>query len=320
MFHAAGFTPIYLFHQHENRGNARTHLPSFVCWPARSLVDQAVAGDLDSLAGIAFAQTCDTVQALTDICRKVMAGMPVYHVGVPANLASPAARAYLVAELKRLREALGNPTDGELHQAYAVYDQTGDLMARLYDRACHLQPSDLYATLRAGHLSPKDTYNQWLASLLDALPENPPRRPRLILVGPHLSDPNVYQVIESAGACVVDDLLDVGHRHFARSGAMNGDPVAALADRILARLPTPTKLHPDRRRDKHLADLVTQKAADGVIFTRQAFCDPHGFDYARLREALKESDIPHLLMELEQTPHVGQMRTRVEAFLETLGQ
>jgi bcr-type benzoyl-CoA reductase subunit C len=320
MFHAAGLTPIYLFHQHENRGNARTHLPSFVCWPGRSLVDQAVAGDLNGLAGIAFAQTCDTVQALTDICRKVMTGVPVYHVGVPANLASPAAQSYLVAELNRLREALGNPTEDALHQAYAVYDRTRQLMAWLYDRAWQLQPTDLYATLRAGLLSPKDTYNPWLASLLDTLPDNSPQRPRLILVGSHLSDPTVYQVIESAGACVVDDFLDVGHRYFARSGAMNGDPVVALATRILATLPTPTKLHPDRRRDKHLVDLVTQKAADGVIFTRQAFCDPHGFDYASMRADLKERDIPHLLMELEQTPQVGQMRTRVEAFLETLGQ
>ena len=152
MFHAAGLTPMYLFHQQNNRGNASTHLPSFVCWPGRSHADQAVAGDLDGLAGLAFAQTCDTVQALTDICRKVLCATPVYHIGVPANLNSPAGRRYLVAELNRLREQLDSPTDDALYRSLAVYDRTCDLMSRLYDRAWQLTPTDLYATLRAGHL------------------------------------------------------------------------------------------------------------------------------------------------------------------------
>jgi benzoyl-CoA reductase/2-hydroxyglutaryl-CoA dehydratase subunit BcrC/BadD/HgdB len=73
------------------------HLPGFACWPGRSLVDQALAGDLDRLAGMAFAQTCDMVQALTDIWRKVMPGVPVYHVGVPLNLAARSAVMHYVA-------------------------------------------------------------------------------------------------------------------------------------------------------------------------------------------------------------------------------
>lgn len=319
MFHAAGLTPLYVFHQSSNRGHARTHLPSFVCWPGRSLVDQAVAGDLDGLAGMAFGQTCDTVQALTDIWRKAMPRVPVYHIGVPANLATQSARDYLITELKHLRQVLGAPSDEALHHSFSVYNRTRELVAQLYDRAAELMPTDLYPSLRAGFLMPKDEYNRLLATLLQQLPATKHSKPRLVLVGPHLSDPVLYQVIESAGGRVVDDLLDIGHRYFATPAAMDGEPVAALADRLLATLPTPTKHHPARRRGDFLVELVGKTRADGVVFARQTFCDPHGFDYAITIAALDRNSIPHLLMELEQTSQVGQMRTRVQAFLETIG-
>jgi benzoyl-CoA reductase subunit C len=320
MFHAAGLTPVYLFHRPGDLGHARTHLPSFACWPGRSLVDQALTGDLDGLAGMAFAQTCDVVQALTDIWRKAVPGVPVYHVGMPVNLETIAARRYLVAELSHLRHALGSFSDDALHQACAVYNRTRELVAHLYARAVDLQPTHLYATLRAGFSMPKDEYNELLAQLLDELPANSFSGPRLLLVGPHLADPALYQVIEAAGGRVVDDLLDVGRRYFAGSVATDGDPIAALADRLLAALPTPTKHHPARRRDDHLIKRISHNQVDGVVFARQKFCDPHGFDYANTKSALDRNGIPNLLIELEQTSQAGQMRTRVEAFLETIEQ
>jgi bcr-type benzoyl-CoA reductase subunit C len=322
MFHAAGLTPVYVFHQSGDRGHARVHLPAFACWPGRSLVDQALSGELDGLAGMAFAQTCDVVQALTDVWRKALPGVPLYHVGVPLSLATEADRAYLSAELERLRQALGGFSDDALRQAIALYDEARALVARLYERAADLAPTDLYAVLRAGFLAPKATYNALLTQLLDELPpakHDAASQARIILAGPHLADPAVYQVIQEAGGRVVDDLLDIGRRYFAGPVGTGGDPIAALGERLLGTLPTPNKHHPTRRRDDYLIELVAQRQANGVIFARQKFCDPHGFDYANLKPALDQAHIPHLLIELEQTPQAGQMRTRIEAFLEMVG-
>ena len=316
VLNAAGMTPVYLFHQADDGGYARAHLPTFTCWPGRSLIDQALAGDLDGLAGIAFGQTCDTVQALVDIWRKAMPAVPVYHVGVPSNLAGAAVRPYFIAELNQLRQALGDLTDDALRQAILVCNQTRSLVGRLYERAADLRPTDLYAALRAGLIMPKVEYNALLAKLLDRLLAAETVAPRLLLVGPHLADPMIYSVLQEAGALVVDDLLDIGHRYYAGAVSEDGDPIVALVDHYLALLPTPAKHHPSYRRGDYLLDLVTGRQADGVIFARQKFCDPHGFDTVPLRSALDEAGIPHLLLELEQTSQIGQMRTRVEAFLE----
>jgi benzoyl-CoA reductase/2-hydroxyglutaryl-CoA dehydratase subunit BcrC/BadD/HgdB len=318
MFHAAGLTPIYVFHRPGDRGHARTHLPSFACWPGRSLVDQALSGELDGLNGMAFAQTCDVVQALTDIWRAAMPDIPIYHVGMPLRLATETARSYLLAELERLRVSLGGVSNDALRRAYVVYNQSRELIGRLYRRAIDLTPTDLYAALRAGFLSPKEQYNALLEELLDELPVSAFQGPRLLLAGPHLADPALYQLIETAGGRVVGDLLDIGHRYHTGSLAVDGDPIGALVDRLLTTLPTPTKHHPERRRDKYLIEMMDRTHANGAVFARQKFCDPHGFDYANARPALRQAGIPHLLLELEQTPQAGQTQTRVEAFLETI--
>ncbi len=323
MFHAAGLTPIYIFHRSGDGGHARMHLPSFACWPGRSLVDQALSGELDGLVGMAFAQSCDVVQALTDIWRKAKPNVPLYHVGVPLSASTKAARAYLNAELQRLRQVLGSFTDDALRQSIALYNDTRALVARLYDQAANLPPTDLYAALRAGLLTPKPTYNALLTELLDELAANPePQFPasRLILVGPHLADPAIYRVIQESGGRVVDDVLDVGRRYFDTAIKTGGDPIAALGERMLDTLPTPNKRHPTRRRDDYLVRLTNLRQADGVIFARQKFCDPHGFDYANLKSALDRANVPHLLLELEQTPQAGQMSTRVQAFIEMVSE
>ena len=102
--------------------------------------------------------------------------------------------------------------------------------------------------------------------------------------------------------------------------AEDGDPLAALADRLLALVPTPTKHHSRRSRAAHLLALVEERGARGVIFARQKFCDPHGFDYVQMAHALEGAGVPHLLIELEQASQAGQLRTRVEAFVEMVAQ
>jgi len=323
LFHAAGFTPIFLFHGREDHSHAQAHLPGFTCWVTRSALDQALAGELSALAGVAFAHTCDAMQALADLWRRAVPELPVFYVAMPLNLAAPAAHPYLLAELQRLRERLehitGQPlSDEPLRESIALYNRTRALVGRLYEVADRLPAPALHAALQAAFLMPKEAYNPLLAELLDALPPPASGSPRLIVVGSELADPTLYQVIADAGARVVDDVLDLGHRYFARPVAETGDPLEALAERALALLPTPTKYHPQRRRDAHLLEVVRERRADGVIFARQKFCEPHGFDFVTLKAALEKAGVPHLLVELEQTPHVGQMRTRVEAFLEMI--
>ena len=325
LFHAAGFTPVYVFHTEEEHSLARVHLPGFTCWVAGSALDQALAGKLDDLAGMALAQTCDTMQGLTDLWQRNVGHIPLFHFAMPTRLSGPAARVFLLAELEDLRQRVQALTgrallDDDLRASIAVYNRTRAIVRDLYGRAVALDPRESYGIVRDAFRQPKEVFAQEAGGRIqDATPTLPlSSAPPLFVVGPSLADPVLFDIIAEAGARVVGDLLDLGERYFALDAAEDGDPLEVLVDRLLALVPTPTKHHSGRSRGAYLLSLAKARGARGVVFARQKFCDPHGFDYAHLVRALEGAGVPHLLVELEQASQVGQLRTRVQAFVEML--
>jgi len=330
LIHAAGWTPVLLRHGREESGRSKAHLPGFSCWVVRSALEQALAGELAGWGGVLFVQSCDALQALGDLWSHAVPEVPGLFLAMPHHLEAPAARPYLLAELGRLRGALGELAGSEigdeaLRASVSLYNRRRQLLCRLHEPAERVDPASLHDALSAAFLMPVELYNPLLEGLLgDLLGQGPPGAPRqgarLFIVGSELADAALYELLGASGARVVGDLLDLGYRHFAGDVDERGDPLDALADHLLGSCPTPTKYHPGRRRADLLLEQVSATRADGVIFARQKFCDPHGFDYVPLKKALDREDVPHLLIELEQTPNLGQMRTRVEAFLEMLAQ
>ena len=325
LFHAAGFTPVFIFHTPDDHGYARAHLPGFTCWIVGSALDQALASNLDKLAGMALAKTCDTTQGLAELWQRNVPHIPFFHFGMPLRLDSPLARVYLLTELRSLRERIqariGHPiSDDALRESIALYNRTRALVRRLYACAADFAPPDLYELVRAAFQVPKETYSTYCESRIANRESHHSTfsAPQLLLVGPALGDPALFDVLNQSKARVVGDLLDLGERYFAIDAAKDGDPLEALADRLLALVPTPTKHHPQRTRKVHLLSLVQDRYVDGVIFARHRFCEPHGFNYVQLAHALDQSGVPHLLVELEQASQAGQLRTRVEAFVEMI--
>ncbi|MBN1976556.1 MAG: 2-hydroxyacyl-CoA dehydratase [Anaerolineae bacterium] len=316
--------PVFLFPVPEDRGLARAHLPGFTCWVASSALDQALAGELDALAGMALAKSCDTMQGLTDLWRRNVPSIPLFHFGMPIRLDGPAAREYLLAELRSLRERVEAQvgwaiSDDDLRESIALYNRTRARVRDLYGRASQFDPRELYALVRTVFQQPKEAFEE-AGSRMQAPSPSLSRSfaLSLFLVGPSLGDPVLFDVIAGAGARVGGDLFDLGERYFAIDAAEEGDALEALADRLLALVPTPTKYRSQRSRADFLLSLVRERGACGVVFARQKFCDPHGFDYAQMVRALDGAGVPHLLVELEQASQAGQLRTRVEAFVEML--
>jgi benzoyl-CoA reductase subunit C len=57
-----------------------------------------------------------------------------------------------------------------------------------------------------------------------------------------------------------------------------------------------------------------------VLFMLLKFCDPHSFDYPYLKDRLDREGVPSMLIEIEdKLPPEGQLKTRFEAFVESLG-
>jgi benzoyl-CoA reductase/2-hydroxyglutaryl-CoA dehydratase subunit BcrC/BadD/HgdB len=326
MIHAAGLVPVRVRGNAEPLRRVDAHLQSFTCALCRSTLDQLLAGQLEFLAGTVFAHTCDALQAQADLWRmNARDDHFVATVMQPAHLATPAARAYLIAELARVRDRLaawgGQPLgDDALRASIALYDETRRLVQASGAVRGRLRAADYFAVLDAAHAMSRDLFNPLLARLLAELETAPERQTsaRLFLTGAVLDEPRLLDLVDELGAGVVGDDLCTGSRHFYGQVGSDGDPLAALADYFLNRPPCPAKYHPAHDPARYVVEQARAAGAGGVVFVVEKFCEPHAFDYALAIPALDRAGLPHLMLEMEQTPSLEALRTRLEAFVEML--
>jgi benzoyl-CoA reductase/2-hydroxyglutaryl-CoA dehydratase subunit BcrC/BadD/HgdB len=70
-------------------------------------------------------------------------------------------------------------------------------------------------------------------------------------------------------------------------------------------------------RSDYIKQMVNDFNVDGVVFQRIRYCDLWGGQLLHLEKEMKESSIPMLSIDREYSlGAVGQLRTRVQAFLE----
>jgi len=310
---------------------ADAHMQSYACSLSRSNLEAQLDGRLDLLDGVVFARKCDTLQNLATIWENLPDGRLIDVMRFPVNPGSAGAAAFLRSEIIRNRDRLGSlfdaqMSDEDLSETIRLFNRLRrGLRTLLSMRASTPKTVGIrtwYTALRASRIVDREEFLEQLEELLDALgePDPEPAAPRLLVTGMIPEPVNVLLELEAQGAVVVDDDLGIGMRSVATDASEQGDPVAALVQQYLSRGPCPT-LHNDAHdRPAYLVDRAERAGVDGVVFFRLKFCDPEAFDYPDCKEALDKAKIPTLLLETEwQSAQTGALRTRIQAFVETLG-
>jgi benzoyl-CoA reductase/2-hydroxyglutaryl-CoA dehydratase subunit BcrC/BadD/HgdB len=151
----------------------------------------------------------------------------------------------------------------------------------------------------------------------------PAETPRILFSGCPMAIPNwkLPWILESSGAIVVGEESCVGMRgmrNLVDDGANDLDGlIDAIVDRyfkIDCAIFTP---NPDRI--AHIEEMVADCHADGVIHYGLQFCQPYLMESIPVEKALREKNIPCLRIETDYGPEdAGQLKTRVEAFIEML--
>ena len=328
IIHAAGAVPIRVTPGTGPDTPADAHLPSHVCGVARGSLTRLLGDGLDSLQGVVFSHTCDTMQCLADVLALARPDIWVDVVGHPTVLDSSGGREYLVAELQRFAGRISQRVGAvisiyELTRSVEIYNHNRNLLGRLRAFREMLSASEYLNVLNAGLLMPKEEHNALLDRLLGELwkGRTQPERsegPRLLISGSFLTDTTVLELIEELGGVIVGDDLCNGTRYVDTLVAKSDDPIAALADRYLRRAPCPCKQSPQRSRSEWILDGVQRSRADAVLFVLEKFCEPHAFDYPHLAEVLEGEGISTMRIEVERVTVLGQLRTRLQAFLERL--
>lgn len=331
---AAGILPLRM----RGTGSTETsdsdrYLGAVNCGFVRHTLDRLLKGELDLLDGVIVTNSCDHIRRLSDVCADTGAVPFCETLDLP-HVDTPESRARLAGQLRSLRARLESVfgirvADEKITDAVRLHNRTRELLSRASNLRREDPPritgSEVLAMSVAAASVPKDKFNPLLEERLAALengagaPGN--RGPRLMVVGGMLDDPAYLEVFESMGAHIVADRLCCGSKTFTGRTSEEGDPIDAIARRMLEEMPCPRMVSEYPQRLASIADAIAECRVDGVVCERLKFCDLWGGEVSMLRQSFRdELRVPLLVLERDYlAAGMGQLRTRAQAFLETLG-
>ena len=149
------------------------------------------------------------------------------------------------------------------------------------------------------------------------------KAPRILVSGCPQAVPNwkLPLIVETSGAVIVGEESCVGERGARNLTDDSGATVEEMMEAIVERyyqvdcaIFTP---NPDRL--AHIEEMAVATRADGVIHYGLQFCQPYLLESIPVEKALEEKNIPTLRIETDYSHEdMGQLKTRIEAFIEQL--
>jgi benzoyl-CoA reductase/2-hydroxyglutaryl-CoA dehydratase subunit BcrC/BadD/HgdB len=146
---------------------------------------------------------------------------------------------------------------------------------------------------------------------------------RVMVSGTPMALPNwkVHNLLESAGAVVVNEESCIGTRYFKdlidETKSTLDEQLEVLTDRYM-QIDCSCFTPNDERIDQILKE-YKESNAQGILHYSLQFCHTYNIEEIKVREACEKEGIPYLSIESDYSPEdVGQLQTRIEAFLEQI--
>lgn len=332
ILYAAGILPVRILGSHEPQDVTEPHIFAMYCPFCRDCLAQGLKGRYDYLDGLMIAQSCLHLRQTFNSWKIHIPLSYTYYLPMPHGVQTKRAQPYLAGELakfqKSIEDWLGKKiTDVDLDRGIEILNTNRRLMKEIYEtRKTSVPPMTgleaMYMTV-SSQMVDKVEHNKVLEETKKELTRRKLNREtgiRLMLIGSENDDTQFVRMVESVGATVVVDDHCTGSRYFWNEVTTDGERLSAIARRYIERPPCPSKDWPERTRITHVMNLVREYGVQGAILIQQKFCDPHELDIPAMKEALEKAGVPTLFLEFDVTVPLGQLRVRVEAFLEIIRQ
>jgi benzoyl-CoA reductase/2-hydroxyglutaryl-CoA dehydratase subunit BcrC/BadD/HgdB len=151
----------------------------------------------------------------------------------------------------------------------------------------------------------------------------PASTPRIMVSGTPMALPNwkLHNIIEKSGAIVVNEESCIGTRYYKdlidESSTTVEQQLEHLTDRYMQI--DCSCFTPNDERMTQVVKEYRESGAQGIIDYCLQFCHTYNIEAVKLRQICKKEGIPFLAIESDYSPEdVGQLQTRVEAFIEQI--
>lgn len=311
--------------------SADAYMSHLTCTFARSCLEFMNKGVFDFLDGMVITNSCDNIRRLYDILREKRPYPFMHFISIPHKAGSDGAMNWYKDEVSNFKENIESffgirISEETLNEAINIHNETRSLLRKLYELRQVVNPpitgAESLSVVLAATTAPKDQYNRLLRKLLEELKGRAGisgYRARLMIVGSEYDDPAYTKIIEDLGGLVVTDTLCFGSRYFWEPVEIQKDLLGGLAKSYLNRPSCPRMSDRVIQRAAFIREMADKFKVDGVILQQIRYCDLWGGEAIYLQRTLEESNIPLLSLEREYTlSSVGQLKTRIQAFLETI--
>ena len=338
---ALGAAPVRLcngFYTDDEIGSE--YLPSKSCPLVKATVG-AFATDhfTDAPDLVVTPTTCDQKTKATGIVEEM--GYPVFEMEFPRVKESEESREYWRRSVRNFTKTLSKQlktklTRGKLKASIRKVGYAQTLYHRLNDLRKMEQPpisgNDMFLVTNAFFFDRTEAWTAAVEQLLEEMEQRVregiaaahKRSPRIVYTGSPPVFPNlkVPLLIEEADAVIVADETCSSNRLFNDMVSVDEwflyDMVDAVADRYLKGCTCPVFTRNDDR-IRRIVELVREFKADGVVYQAFAGCQVYEMEQRSVLAAMEKEGIPILYLESDYSPsHLGQLTTRIEAFVESL--
>lgn len=326
---AAGFHPVRVSGK-EGDGCSDDVLCGNLCPYIKAVADQKMSGALDNLAGVVFTNSCDGMRRLYDAWVKMdTSGKRFnYMIDLPKTVNDLSIK-YYAKLLKNYKEELEKRFDlkltvDDINSSISAYNTVREKVKLFVEKQWNgyiaQSGHEVFSVLKKGMNAVPEKFIEYLNLLLkqkDQIFDNR-KLPSIMLWGGIVEDEGIVKIIEDAGARVVADDLCSGTRYYDAEVAITNDPYLALAERYLTKIPCSRMTNVVERIDNVIKHMK-KCSISGSIYHSLKFCDHSLLDYPLIKKEFAKFNIPLLPLNCDYSKgSEGQIKTRVEAFIEQL--
>jgi len=336
IIHAAGFHPYRVFGVDESAKRADGFMHSNICPYVLSCLDSALDGDLDFLKGAVFINSCDAMRRLYEVYRMQIKTEFTYFMDLPKKNDEQDVLYFqneirdfvkkLNQYIRSLPDSTGESaiTDVSIDNSISTYKKMRNLLKRLHllRKQSSISASDYIKIVNGSVTLPvemfTDELEKYINDLESAQTAHIDKSPRLLLMGNIAHHPEIFELIEESGARIVADFLCTGLRSYDINVLDGDNQIQRLAHAYLNK-PACARMIDEKRELDFILNLIREFKIEGVLYHSLKFCDVYLESIPRMKRFFNDNNVKSLFLEGDYTTgSMGQMQTRIEAFVEML--
>lgn len=321
---------------------ATYYMSSFLCGYSKAILERGIEGGYNFLSALIGSETCSEMNRTYEHFE-LLNLVPndkffVTFVDSPFKIEKHTVKHYAnqlrVKVLDKLQEVYGIDTSDEaLRKAVEEHNEICRLITEIGEYRKEENPRitgyEFHVLCVATYCCPKYLILDKLRETAEELKTREPDakknyRAKIVVVGSEMDDPDFTKLIEDSGALVVADRFCFGSLPGREEIILNDedDVLTQIALHYMKTSQCPRYMSHEKvqgRRD-YVKELVDKYHADGVMYEQIKFCEYWGYERALASYVMSgDYGVPTAAVDRQYTASAsGQLRTRVQAFVESL--